>query len=62
MSCNFCLFFNFFVPKTYVFENSRWGIIPLDFVGFPFRTSISKNEFVTLNITFHIYLGRFVGD
>jgi hypothetical protein len=34
MNCNFCLFFDLFIPKTYVIESFRWGIIPLDFVGF----------------------------
>ncbi len=44
MSRNFCFLFNFFVPKTHVFESFRWGIIPVDFVGFPFRTSKLKNN------------------
>jgi hypothetical protein len=44
MSCNFGLFFNFFVPKSYVFESFRWGINPMDFVHFPFKTSKLKND------------------
>jgi hypothetical protein len=60
MSCNFCLFFNFFVPKTFVFEIFRWGIILMNFVGF--RTSKFKMTLTTLNTSFHINLGRFVGD
>ncbi len=44
MNCNFCLFFNFFGAKACVFESFRWGIIPLDFVGFPFKTSKFKND------------------
>ncbi len=62
MSCNFCLFFNFFVPKTYVFESFTWGIIHMDFVGFPFRTSKLKNEInyiyvkTCINVCFFVHL------
>jgi hypothetical protein len=35
----------------------------MDFVGFPFRTSKFKNDIsTTSNTSFHIDLGRFVGD
>jgi hypothetical protein len=34
----------------------------MDFVGFPFRISKQKNNTYTLNINFHIDLGRFIGD
>jgi hypothetical protein len=62
MSYKFCLFFNFFVLKTY-FLSFRWGIIPMDFVGFLFRDCKLKNDIsATLNTSFHIDLGRFVGD
>jgi hypothetical protein len=43
MSCNFCLFFKFFCPKSIFFEIFKWDIIPMDFVSFPFRTSKFKN-------------------
>jgi len=44
MSYNFCLFFNFFVSKPYVFESFTWVIIHLDFVSFSFRTPKLKND------------------
>jgi hypothetical protein len=37
-------FFNFFVPKTYVFESFTWGIVHMDFVGFPFENFKLKND------------------
>jgi hypothetical protein len=63
MSYNFCLFFNFFIPKKIFFENFKFGMILMDFVGFPFRTSKLKNDkSTTLNTSFHIDLGRVIGD
>jgi hypothetical protein len=44
MSCNFCLFLKFFVPKAYAFESFIWGIFYMDFVGCLFRTSKLKND------------------
>jgi hypothetical protein len=44
MNYKFYLFFNFFVPKAYVFESFTWVIIHLDFVGFPFKISKFKND------------------
>jgi len=44
MNYNFCLFFNFFVPIAYVFENFIWGIIHMDFVSCLFKTSKLKND------------------
>jgi hypothetical protein len=64
MSYNFCLFFKKNL-KNIFFESFRWGIIPLDFMGFSFRTFKSKNDinYVNLpNTNFHIDLGRFVSD
>ncbi len=58
MSYNFCLFFNFFVPKTYVFESFKWGIIPLDFVGFPFRTFKLKNDISYIKYKFSHRFGK----
>ncbi len=57
MVCNFCLFFNFFVPKAY-FESYRWGIIPLDFVSFPFRTSKLKNDINYIKYKFSHRFGK----
>jgi len=34
----------------------------MDFAGFLFRTSKLKKTSTTLNASFHIDLGRFVGD
>jgi hypothetical protein len=62
MNYNFCLFFNFFVPKAYGFESVTWGIIHMDFVGFLFRTSKLKMTSATLKTSFHIDLGRFGDD
>jgi hypothetical protein len=56
------LFFQFVCTKKYVFECFTWTIIHMDFVGFLFRTSKFKMTLVTLNISFHIDLGRFVND
>jgi len=58
----FCMFFKHFVPKAYVFESFRWGIIFMDFVGFPFRTFNFKMTLSTLNTSFHVDLGSFVRD
>ncbi len=47
------------------FESFRCDIIPLDFMGFSFKTFKSKNDinYIDLpNTNFHIDLGRFVGD
>jgi hypothetical protein len=62
MSCNFILFFNFFVPKPYVFESFKWGIIPKNLVGFFFELPNLKMTSTTLNTSSHIDLWRFVGD
>jgi len=56
MNCNFCLFFNFFGPKKCVFESFRWGIILLNFVGFPFKTFKFKND---INYIKYKFLHRF---
>jgi hypothetical protein len=49
---NFILFSNFL-------KSFRWGIIPLDFLGF---FPNQKMTSATLNTNFHIDLGRFVCD
>jgi len=43
MSYNFCFFFHFSI-KSIFFESFTWGIIHMDFVGFPFKTSKFKND------------------
>jgi len=43
MSYNFYLFFNFFSQKHF-FENFKWAIVHIDFVGFLFKTSKLKNN------------------
>jgi len=59
MNCNFCLFFNFFVPKTYsVFQSFRWAIIHMDFVDFPFRTSKLKNSINYIKYKFSHRFGK----
>jgi hypothetical protein len=62
MSCNFCLFFNFFCPKN-VFLKFLNGALFLwtlwvFLLGFP----NFKMILVTLNTSFHIDFDRFVGD
>jgi hypothetical protein len=62
MKFNFCLFFNFFVPKAYflkvldeaLFLKTLW----VSFLGLPNLKMTSA----TLNISSHIDLGSFVGD
>jgi len=62
MSCNFFLFFNLFVPKVYAFESFTWGIIHMNFVGFPFKTFKLKNDINYIKYKFSHRLGRFVDD
>ncbi len=57
MSWNFCLFFKKIVPKTYLFENFRWGIIPLNFMGFLLGFLNQKMTSVTLNTCHNYSLG-----
>jgi hypothetical protein len=54
----FYFFFNFLVPKTYVFESFTWVIILLDFVGFPFRTSKFKNDINYIKYKFSHRFGK----
>jgi len=58
MSCNFCLFFNLFVPKAYILKNFTWVIIHLDFVGFPFKTSKFKNDLNYIKYQFSHKFGK----
>jgi hypothetical protein len=44
MNCNLFFVFQFICFKNICFGSFRWGIIPLDFVSFPFKTSKSKND------------------
>jgi len=58
MSYNFCFFFNLFIPKAYAFESFKWDIIPMDFVGFPFRTSKLKNDINYIKYKFSHKFGK----
>jgi hypothetical protein len=58
MSCNFYLFFKFFVPKTYVFESFRWGITFMDFVGFTLNISKLKNDISYIKYKFSHIFGK----
>jgi hypothetical protein len=50
--------FQFFCPKTIFFENFRWGIIFIDFVGFLFRTSKLKNDLSYIKYKFSHRFGK----
>jgi hypothetical protein len=62
MNWNFCLFFNIFVPKNMFLKSLNGPLfiwtLWLFFLEFP----SSEITSTTLNIFFHINLGRFVGD
>jgi hypothetical protein len=58
MNCNFYFFFNFFVPKAYVFESFTWVIIHLDFVGFSFRIFKFKNDINYIKYNFSHRFGK----
>ncbi len=38
------VYFQLFCSKSIFFESFRWGNILLEFMGFPFSTSKSKND------------------
>jgi hypothetical protein len=58
----FLFVFQFLCPKSIFFESFRWGIILVNFVGFPFRTSKLKNYINYIKYKFQIDLEGFVGD
>jgi hypothetical protein len=62
MNCNFCLFFNFFVPKAYFFKVLDGALFLWTFWVFLLWLSNFKMTSTTLNISFHIDLGKFVSD
>ncbi len=62
MSCNFCLFFNFFVPKAYVLKVLDGTLFIRTLWVFLLGLSNFKMTLATLNTSFHIDLGRFIGD
>jgi hypothetical protein len=62
MNYNFYLFFNFFVPKTYVLETLHGSLFVKTLWAFLLGFSNLKMTLVTLNKIFHIDLGRFVID
>jgi len=51
-------YFQIFCPKSIFFESFRWGIIPLDFVGFPFRTSKLKTNINYIKCKFSHRFGK----
>ncbi len=51
-------YFQFFVPKAYVFESFQWGNIPKIFVGFPFRTFKFKNDISYIKYKFPHRFGK----
>jgi len=54
----FLFVFQNFCPKIICFESFKWGIIPLDLVGFPFRTSKSKNDISYIQYKFSHRFGK----
>jgi len=62
MSYNFLFFSNFFVSKAYVFESFHGSLfiwtLWVFLLGFP-NLKITS---ITLNTSFHIDLGMFMGD
>ncbi len=58
----FLFVFEFFCSRSIFFESFRCNIIHKKFVDFPFKTFKFKKTSTTLNISFHINLGRFIGD
>jgi hypothetical protein len=62
MSYNFCLSFNFFVPKTYFLKVLDGALFLRTLWVFLLRLPNSKMTSITLNTSFHINLGRFVTD
>jgi hypothetical protein len=62
MNCNLYLFFNFFVPKAYFLEVLNRALFFWTLCVFFLRPPNLKMASATLNTSFHIDLGRFVGD
>jgi len=58
----FLFVIQFFVSEAYFFESFTWGIIHMDFVGFLLGFPNLKMTSTTLNTSFHIDSGKFVGD
>ncbi len=50
--------FQFLCPKNIFFESFRWGIIPLDFVGFFLRTSKLKIDINYIKYKFSHRFGK----
>ncbi len=62
MSCNFCLFLNFFVPKTHFLKILNVALFLWTLWVFLLGLANLKMTLATLNKTFHIDFGKFVGD
>jgi len=58
----FLFVLQFFGPKSIFFESFRWGISLWILWGFLLGLPNLKMTSATLNISFHINLGRFVND
>jgi hypothetical protein len=62
VNCNFKLFFKSFVPKAYFLKILNMALFLWTLWVFFLRPSNLKMASITLNTSFHIDLGRFVGD
>jgi len=62
MNYNFCLFFNFFVPKASFFKVLNGALFLWTLWVFFLQLPNLKMTSTTLNTSFHIDLGKFVGD
>jgi len=56
------VYFSTFLSQKHFFESFTWVIIHMDLVGFFLRLPNLIMTSITLNLSFHIDLGRFVGD
>jgi hypothetical protein len=52
------IFFQFLCLKNIIFESFTWGIIHMNFVGFPFRTSKIKNDINYIEYKFSHRFGK----
>ncbi len=50
--------FSIFLSQKHIFESFKWGIIFMDFVGFPFRTSKFKNDISYIKYKFSHRFGK----
>jgi hypothetical protein len=62
MSYKFCLFLNFFVPKTYFLKVLDGTLLFWTLWVLLLELPNQKMTSITLNTSFHIDLGKFVND